>query len=338
MLLPPRAEPEGVSDLHWTIYAWSTVILSQSAKLFLDPLSDVLAALGTRSVRGTRLEASGDWALSFQGQGRLKFVAVLQGRCWLVLPDTAPEVLEEGDVFLLSNTPFVVASDPALPAIDGMPLFEALDRDVVRLGEAADTVMLGGGASFAESGASFVLEALPAFLRVDRASPDAAVIAQVLALLSAEVGDGRVGSAFVAGRLAEILLVGAIRAYVGVGALDGTGWIAALADPRIGTALRLMHGDVARSWTASRLAAEVGMSRSAFAQRFSQCVGRPPLDYLTRWRMVLARRKLSEGRASVAQVAAEVGYGSQSAFTHAFRRTFGSTPARGRVSATGIAT
>ena len=103
------------------------------------------------------------------------------------------------------------------------------------------------------------------------------------------------------------------------------GWISALADPRIGKALTLLHSDVARRWTVPMLASEVGMSRSAFTQRFAQRVGHPPLDYLTRWRMVLAQRKLNEGE-SVATVAAMVGYSSQSAFSHAFKRTFGHTP------------
>lgn len=299
---------------------------SRSAKPTRDPLSNVLSALGARSVRGTRLEASGDWALSFQGRGRLKFVAIVRGRCWLLLPDTAPEALKEGDVFLLSNTPYTVASDPAMEPVDGMPLYEPPGQDIVRLGDSGETVMVGGGSAFADGEAAFVLEALPAFLRIDRASPGASAVARTLALLEAEVGDERLGASLVTERLAEILLVEALRAYVGTGAADHVGWIAALSDRRIGAALRLMHGEVARPWTASTLAAEVGMSRSAFTQRFSTRVGRPPLDYLIHWRMVLARGKLSEGCASVASVAAEVGYNSQSAFAHAFKRTFGYTP------------
>ena len=302
------------------------MIVSRSAESSPDPLSDVLAALGARGIRSTRLEASGDWALSFRGQKRLKFVAVLRGRCWLLLPDTPPEALNEGDVFLLNDTAFAVASDPAVQPVDGMPLFEPQGQDVAQLGDAGETVMVGGGACFGDGDASFVLEALPPFLRVDQASPEAAAVGRVLALLEAEVGDGRVGTSFVTDRLAEILLVEAIRVYVATGVAEGAGWIAALADPRIGTALRLMHGDVARAWTASLLAAQVGMSRSAFAQRFSRHVGRPPFAYLTRWRMVLARRKLAEGQASIARVAAEVGYSSQSAFAFAFKRTFGCTP------------
>ena len=153
----------------------------------------------------------------------------------------------------------------------------------------------------------------------------AGAVARTLESLRAEVGEGQVGGTLVAERLAEILVVEAIRAYLANGAPMRTSWIGALADRRIGAALRLMHGDVARRWSASMLAAEVGMSRSAFTQRFAERVGRPPLDYLTHWRMVLARRRLSEG-AEIAKVAAAVGYTSQSAFTHAFKRTLGHTP------------
>ena len=300
--------------------------LSRSAKTTMDPLADVLAALGVQGVRGTRLEASGDWALSFQGQGRLKFVAVVRGRCWLLLPDRPPETLAEGDVFLLSDTPFAVASDPAVAQTDGMLLFEAPGQDVVRVGQRADTIMIGGGSTFAGSQAGFILEALPAFLRVDRASPRAAAVARILALLEAEVGDAHLGGTLVSQRLAEILMIEAIRAYANPGSTRRVSWIAALADAKIGAALRLMHGDVARPWTAAALAAEVGMSRSAFTQRFSARVGRPPLDYLIGWRMTLARSRLSRTPAPISRVAAEVGYSSQSAFAQAFKRTFGITP------------
>ncbi len=300
--------------------------LSRSANTTIDPLSDVMAALGAQGVRGTRLEASGDWALSFQGQGRLKFVAVVQGRCWLLLPSRAPEALVEGDVFLLSDTPFAVASDPAMARTDGMPLFEGPGQDVVRLGQRADTVMIGGGSTFAGGRAGFILEALPAFLRVDRTSPRAGAVARILASLEAEVGDAYLGGSLVTQRLAEILMIEAIRAYADAGSAHRVGWIAALADAKIGAALRLMHGDVARPWTAAALAAEVGMSRSAFTQRFSARVGRPPLDYLTGWRMTLARSRLSRTGTPIARVAAEVGYISQSAFAQAFKRVFGVTP------------
>ncbi len=293
-----------------------------------DPFSVVLRALGTRSVRGTSLEASGDWALAFDGRARLKFVALMRGRCWLIVPDHPPVALTQGDVVLLSNTRYTVASDPLLAPVDGMALY-ALGQDMVRLGEGRDTVMIGGGSGFDDGIASFVLDALPTFLRVDRASAKAEAIARTLTSLQAEVGQEEMGGSIVAERLAEILVVEAVRAYVATVPSGRVGWITALADPRIGLALTMMHRAPARRWTVSKLAAEVGMSRSAFAQRFSASVGIPPLDYLTSWRMILAQQKLGTGQA-IATIAEEVGYSSQSAFAHAFKRMTGLTPRSGR--------
>ncbi|NDW04258.1 AraC family transcriptional regulator [Jiella pacifica] len=290
-----------------------------------DPFSDVLSLLGTRGVRGTSLDASGSWALSFDGRARLKFVAITRGRCWLILDDRPPVEMEEGDVVLLSNTRYAVASDPAIAPVDGMALYAAPGQDAACLGEGTETAMVGGGSAFASGGGAFVLDALPPLLRIERDTPSAEAVARTLASLRAEVTHAGIGSTIVAERLAEILVVEAVRAYVAAGPHDAVGWIAALSDPCLCRAIGLMHRDVTRRWTTPLLASEVGMSRSAFAQRFRERVGRPPMDYLTLWRMVLARHELAAG-ASVSAVAAAVGYGSESAFAHAFKRTLGHTP------------
>lgn len=232
-------------------------------------------------------------------------------------------------MILLSNTRYTVASDPAIEPSDGMALYALPGQDTVRLGESCDTVMIGGGSGFADGCASFVLEALPRFLRIDAASPAAEAIARTLASLQDEARAGQIGASIVAERLADILVVEAVRAYVAAGAAGSVGWIAALADPRIAKAIKLMHADVARRWTVPLLAREIGMSRSALTLRFSQRVGRPPLEYLTRWRMMLAQRKLALG-AAVSEVAVDVGYASQSAFAHAFKRTMGHAPRASR--------
>lgn len=302
-----------------------TMSLSRSAEIACDPYSEVLAALGAHSVRATGLEAAGDWALAFDGRARLKFVAITRGQCWLLLPGRPPMALAEGDVVLVNNTRYTVASNPAVEPIDGMPLYASPGHNLVRLGTGDETAMIGGGSGFADGGASFVLDALPAFLLVDRTSPTAQAVERTLKSLRAEVDHVELGGSLVAERLAEVLVVAAVRAFVAANPSTGVGWITALADPQIGKALRLLHSDVARRWTAPMLASEVGMSRSAFTQRFAARVGRPPLDYLINWRMVLARRKLNAGQ-TVAAVAAAVGYSSQSAFSHAFKRTFGHTP------------
>jgi AraC-type DNA-binding domain-containing proteins len=297
----------------------------------IDPLSDVLRVLGAKTARCTRLEATGEWALAFPAITRLKFVALVRGTCWICLADRPPQHLAEGDVFLIGAIAYTVASGSDVTPIDGSVLYAQPGTDVVRLG-GDETVMLGGGMALSDDSAGFVLDALPQFLRIERASPTAAAAAQTLDLLQGEVGRGRLGETLVTLRLAELLLVEAIRAYVADQGASCVGWIGALGDRRVGEALRLMHGQVAHPWTVASLAAEAGMSRSAFSQRFAAFVGRPPMEYLTHWRMVRARERLNENGADVAAVARDVGYMSQSAFGHAFKRVFGHSPRRGRSS------
>jgi AraC-like DNA-binding protein len=257
----------------------------------------------------------------------LKFVAVLRGECWVLVPGQPPLALATGDTFLLGNTPYGVASDPGIAAADGMALFGAPGDDVVRLG-GNDTVMLGGGIAFADEQGGFLLDALPRFMHVAGLAPSASAVRRTLGLLEAEAGHPGLGGALIMARLSEILLVEAIRACVADFGEESRGWISAMADRRTAEALRVMHGNLGYPWTVQALAAHVGMSRSAFASLFTRRVGRPPLDYLKHWRLTLARRLLDQTGTDVAGVAARVGYASQSAFGQAFKRTFGYPPRR----------
>ncbi|WP_419900244.1 AraC family transcriptional regulator [Roseomonas sp. USHLN139] len=304
------------------------MVLSSSSRSAGDPLSDVLAVLGARSVRRTRLEAAGEWALRFPARPRLKFVAVQRGACWILVAGRPPLALGAGDTLLLGDTAYTIASHPAVVAVDGLPLFGTTGQDIVRLG-GDETVTVGGGIAFADQEAAFVLDALPRFMHIPRQAPAAAAVLRTLSLLEAEAEQPGPGGALIMARLAEILLVEAIRAYLAEHGEESRGWIGALTDRRTGEALRLMHGDIAHAWTVGALAARVGMSRSAFASLFTGRVGRPPLDYLTYWRMTLARRLLEQGGMDVGTVATRVGYASQSAFGHAYKRMMGHSPRRG---------
>ncbi|HKH90179.1 MAG TPA: AraC family transcriptional regulator, partial [Gemmatimonadaceae bacterium] len=153
-------------------------------------------------------------------------------------------------------------------------------------------------------------------------SPQLAAAVQLILAESVAPGPG---SSLVSARLAEILLVHALRAQAATKEEHASG-LCALADPMIGASLRLMHAQPAEQWTVERLAREVGMSRSAFAARFTQLVGEAPLQYLTRWRMTQAAEMLREREDSVPAIAERVGYGNATAFTKAFSRIEGVGP------------
>ncbi|MBZ9935919.1 AraC family transcriptional regulator [Mesorhizobium sp. BR1-1-16] len=288
-----------------------------------DPLADVLTVLDARPIRITRFEGAGEWALAFPALDRLKFIALLRGSGWLLTQNQPPLRILAGDCCLIGRSAYTIASDPDVPPIDGSPLY-ADGNDLLNLG-GDETVALGGGISFAPSVGAFLLDLLPAVMHISGATPESNVIAAVLDLLDNETAIAGIGRSIVTTRLAEVLMVQAIRAFATAPeAIDG--WFGALADPRLGRALQSLHGDIARPWTVADLAAEAGMSRAAFSAAFNRHVGVPPLAYIRNWRMTRARVALASRHQSVRTVAANVGYTSESAFGHAFRRHFGIAP------------
>lgn len=131
-------------------------------------------------------------------------------------------------------------------------------------------------------------------------------------------------------RLSQLLFVEAVRDQIERLAPEATGWLAALRDPPLARALSALHGRVGHAWTTEALADEALLSRSTFAERFARTLGVPPMTYLTRWRMLSAARRLRESPASIARIAAEVGYESESTFSRAFAREMGMPPGRFR--------
>ncbi|HEY5807203.1 MAG TPA: AraC family transcriptional regulator [Povalibacter sp.] len=179
-----------------------------------------------------------------------------------------------------------------------------------------------------------LLSSLPPVLKIDvRATPLGAWVESSFRFAVSQIASGRIGSTTVIAKLSELLFVEAVSHYIAALPEDRKGWLAGLRDPQIGQALALLHAKPAKDWSADALAAEVGMSRSGFADRFASLVGQPPMHYLTYWRMQLAAQRLRESRDSVAQVGFGVGYESEAAFSKAFKREFGVSPAAWRKSA-----
>ena len=293
----------------------------------MDPLSEVFSLINIRGARCTRFEASGRWSYRFPAKPAVKFGAVLAGDCWIDFGEGQRHQLAAGDCFLLANAPsYVLANDDHILSEDGLAAFDWAQSDVARH-EGNDTVLIAGTFSFEESDADLLLDSLPTFLLIPSRNASATVVRSTLAILDIEIKGTQIGAAVLTDRLVDILLVQVLRAALIQDDGDNLGWISALADPRIGRAIGLMHGDAAYPWSLETLAASVAMSRSAFSKRFKSLVGLAPLDYLLRWRMRLARNALRRG-STVATVASKVGYSSESAFGHAFKRIYGIAPRR----------
>jgi len=302
------------------------MVLSQSSTNGRDPQSDVLEVLGAHVMRPTRMEAGGSWAFAFPPAERLKFVAILEGEQWMLTPGEPRRLMKKGDVCLIGRTTYVAASDPELEPQDGKSLYPDGGSDVARVGFGDGVVAIGGSVAFSEENGEFLLDMLPGFLLVERGASASGAIAAILDLISKEILRDAIGTDIVATRLADILVVEALRALSDDGDRGRLGWLGAISDPRLGRALRAVHRDVAAPWTVAALAEVAGMSRAAFSAKFTHQVGRPPLAYLRHWRLTLARSLLRKGGASVDEIARRVGYTSQSAFGNAYRQAFGTSP------------
>jgi AraC-like DNA-binding protein len=176
-----------------------------------------------------------------------------------------------------------------------------------------------------------VLAALPRLLHLPAsAQPEAGRLGPLIQFALFETRDRRPGARCTLLRLSELLFVEAVRRHLAATPAEGPGWLSGLRDPSIGRALCALHERPAQAWTLARLAREVGLSRSTLAERFTHFVGKPPMQYLARWRMQLAARRLAEGAVKVSALARDVGYDSEAAFSRAFKRMTGVAPASWR--------
>jgi AraC-like DNA-binding protein len=201
--------------------------------------------------------------------------------------------------------------------------FRAQYRQDARDTGLAATVFLCGAYQFSGDVASGLLDALPRVLTLSPAVDEP--LRDVLTLLSRELTNVEPGQQTVLDRLLDVLLVVALRSDFRRSA-TAPRWYRASADPRLQAALQAMHEDASHPWTVPELAAISGLSRAAFARVFRDALGQAPLQYLTEWRMTLARDHLRTGELSLARIAAVVGYGSPYAFAAAFRRHHGIPP------------
>ena len=194
-----------------------------------------------------------------------------------------------------------------------------------------ETSLICGAVRFDHPAAQHFVTLLPRVITVEAASsPHIEWMQSTLRFIAVEARELRPGGETVITRLADILVIQAIRSWIEQDAAAHTGWLGALRDREIGRALTLIHRDPARDWSVACLATEVAMSRSAFAARFTELVGEPPLHYVARWRMHVALTWLKEDNAAVGEIAGRLGYQSEAAFSRAFKRFVGISPGAAR--------
>jgi AraC-like DNA-binding protein len=207
-----------------------------------------------------------------------------------------------------------------------MGLFSGAGRSTAQLGDGGDFAHIGGHVLLDTASGRLLADVLPPWIHIQASSPQATNFRWLLDQLVEERASELPGAQLASAQLAQLLFIQILRAHLKTSSLMPAGWLRALGDARIAPALRLMHGDPARSWHLEELAKACAMSRTTFAFRFRTVAGVAPLTYLTEWRMRLAERALREETAPVANVARSLGYTSESAFSNAFKRVIGSSP------------
>ncbi len=299
----------------------------------MDPLSDVLSLLKPRNQFYAGLDAAGDWSFDFPPHQGIKFTAVMRGTCWGFTNDLAqPLRFDAGDCFLLNcGRRFVLSSDPALPPQESAHILEAAYRDGIAVHNGGGEVFLiSGRFDFTGSHTAALFEALPALVNIPGASSQAGILRWSLDQLTAELHSPQPGGALLSTHLVHLMLVQVLRLFLASHGEMPQGWFLALTDRRISPAIGAIHAEPARHWTLEGLARIAGVSRTVFAQRFKALVGRTAMDYLARWRMLLAADRLRAGSESVSGIAFSLGYESESAFSTAFKRIMACSPSQYR--------
>lgn len=294
----------------------------------MDPLSDALSLLKPRSYVSGGFEVDDDLSIRFPKHQGIKFYAMVSGQCWLSV-DGVPDavLLTAGDCFLLPRgLPFRLAADLSLTPVDADTLRSVRrSAGAVSNNERGERYIVGGAFVLTGGHADFLLRLLPPIVHI-RKDADKAAMRWSLERMREELGDPQPGGSLIAQQLAYVLLVQALRLHLADAASGGVGWLFALADKQMNAAITCMHEDPAHRWTLQELAERVAMSRSIFALRFKKTVGSTPMEYLTRWRMLLAGDRLKSTDDSVSAIGLSLGYESDSAFRKAFKGVMGYSP------------
>ena len=256
---------------------------------------------------------------------------VVSGRCWLGVPDGDALALEPGDAVALPHGDAHLLGSGRKGS--RMQSRHAVHLDLPALararygGAGAPTFVVCGWFSYESQLANAVMSAWPRVLRTNiRRRPSGMWLENAVQSALTEAAQGRPGSEAVADKVAELLFFEVLRGYAESAPPQHTGWLAGMRDPLVARSLELMHGRPAEAWTVASLAREVSSSRTVLAERFVARVGIPPMQYLTRWRVLLAAHLLRGGELNLGRIAQRIGYESEAAFNRAFKRQFGLPP------------
>ncbi|MEV6593082.1 AraC family transcriptional regulator [Streptomyces acidicola] len=308
----------------------------------MDVVSDAISVVHLGHPASHRVRTRGSWCARLDPYDGAGFYVVLKGNCWLLPDSGVPVPLGVGDAVLLphgaghviadSPVDAAVAEKKAVPFEQWLEQTEQTEQTGPRVRPDHDeTEMLCGKYWLDCSRIHPLMAELPEVVHLPNRVGSHLELRAAIDLLAGELDERQPGSCIALPNLLDLLLVYMIRSWM-TETTSGV-WPSALGDPVTAAALRALHSNPAAPWSNDRLAAEAGVSRPTLARRFTTLVGRPPMAYLTWWRLILAATLLRDTPDTLAAIADRVGYGSPYALSHAFQREFGTTPGRYRAQA-----
>ena len=314
----------------------------------MDTLSDVLRAVRLSGAFFFDVQARAPWVAEtpqgcsvvdamFPGSDHLIcYHLLIEGTCWVEIEGEQPIKMSAGDIIVLPHgDTHVLTTELGMRKSPQMSMYRRPESGGVLPSRISMGTEGGSAANFVcgflgcdSRPYNPLLTALPRVIHVSNQTSGA--LGEYFKFALAETRN-RMGGECMLGRISELMFVDVVRRYLETLPADRSTWLSGLRDQYVGRALTALHANPSRDWTLEALAAEAALSRSAFAERFTQFVGQPPMQYLTNWRMQLATNYLRSGNESVASIGNRVGYESEAAFSRAFKKVLGTPPSEWRL-------
>jgi len=300
-----------------------------------DPIGQALYQLRLNGSLYCQSELYAPWGLEMpEMPGQMMFHIVMSGECWLSVGQQASVRLPAGSLALVPQ-----GEGHSIFSAEGIDCTHLFDVPITQIserfelmhhgGDGDHTSLLCGVISFDQVAGAKLIAQLPHLVIVDStAGNQSAWLKSTLQLITIEAANVCLGGETIMAHLADIIVIHAIRHWVETSVEAQEGWLGALKDPKLGKALLAIHNQPAKSWTVDQLAQAAGMSRSGFSARFTEIIGTSVKQYLTHWRMTLARAKLTTQSMPLGDLAEELGYQSEAAFSRAYKRVMGESPVR----------